>query len=147
MGGERLTIGQVARRAGVHVETVRYYQRRGLIETPPRPYGGVRRYGPEVVDRIRFVKRAQRLGFSLEEIGELLQLGTESCADVSALAQRKCREIDRQIRALGAMKAALEALLDACRGTGRPDACPLVETLLRLEDPAEAGSDNAPREE
>ncbi len=124
-----LTIGQVARRAGVGVETVRYYSRRGLVAEPPRPASGYRRYPPSVVGRIRFIKRAQALGFTLQEIGELLTLGDRQCRPVRDRAAAKMRQIEDQIRDLGRLHASLEALVAAC-DTGRTDApCAIVEAL------------------
>ena len=84
-----LTIGRLARRAGVNVETVRYYQRIGLVDEPGKPAEGFRTYAPEAVDRITFIKRAQALGFSLDEVRELLEIGDGHCADVCARAEEK----------------------------------------------------------
>lgn len=126
-----LTIGRVARSAGVNVETVRYYQRVGLIAEPPKPRQGYRLYRPESVDRITFIKRAQRLGFSLVEIGELLELRDGHCADVRARAEEKRAQIIGQIQDLEALRETLDTLISACRA-GREDAhCPIVETLAR----------------
>ncbi len=134
MSGDGLTIGQLAREAGVNVETVRYYQRRGLLPEPPRPPGGIRRYSAETVARIRFIKRAQRLGFTLTEIGELLSLGEGHCHEVQALARRKYQSIEARIRDLETMAVALRALLSQCeRGESSPR-CALVERLSALED-------------
>jgi MerR family mercuric resistance operon transcriptional regulator len=126
-----LTIGRVARSAGVNVETVRYYQRVGLVSEPPKPSQGYRVYPQQAVDRITFIKRAQRLGFSLEEIGELLDLRDGHCADVRVRAEAKRAQIIGQIRDLEALRATLDTLIGACRA-GREDAhCPIVETLAR----------------
>lgn len=91
---ENLTIGALARAAGVNVETIRYYQRRGLLREPARPHGGIRRYKKADLDRVQFVKAAQRLGFSLREIAELLRLedGTQ-CEEASALAEHKLSDV------------------------------------------------------
>jgi len=124
------TIGALARAAGVHVETVRYYQRVGLIAEPPRPPGGVRHYAPEIVERIRFIKRAQRLGFTLHEIAELLDLGDGRCADVRRRAEARRDQITVQIGDLQAMRDALEGLIRACR-TDRRRHCPIVQSLSR----------------
>ncbi len=126
---EPLTIGRLARRAGVHVETIRYYQRRGLIEEPVKPRYGFRVYPEEAVRRVRFIRRAQRLGFSLREIGELLALGDGRCRDVHALASRKSAEIESQIADLQAMLRALRQLLQACRAQRDDARCPMVESL------------------
>ncbi len=124
-----LTIGQVARQAGVHVETVRYYQRLGLIEEPPRPWSGYRRYPVAVVDRIRFIKRAQELGFRLAEIGELLAMDQGSCAEVRARAEAKRAQIAAQIRDLVRLRQTLDELIRRCRAEESAPGCPIVESL------------------
>jgi len=129
MDTRELTIGRLARRAGVNIETVRYYQRLGLIAEPLRPAQGFRRYPVAVASRIVFIKRAQRLGFRLREIRELLDLGDGRCADVRAIATAKRAQIADQIRDLEAMSATLDDLIRAC-SEGRDDAhCPIVEAL------------------
>ena len=126
-----LTIGRVARSAQVNVETVRYYQRVGLVAEPRKPRQGYRLYPPEAVDRITFIKRAQRLGFSLVEIGELLELRDGHCADVRAWAEEKRAQTVGQIQDLEALRKTLDTLIRACRA-GREDAhCPIVETFAR----------------
>ncbi len=126
-----VTIGRLARAAGVNVETVRYYQRLGLVDEPPKPESGFRHYPADTLDRIVFIKRAQQLGFRLEEIRELLELGDGHCANVRAKAEQKRRQIEAQIRDLRAMGATLDELIAACRA-GRGDArCPIVATLAR----------------
>jgi len=125
-----LTIGQVAREAGVNVETIRYYQRRGLIQEPAKPGRGFRRYPPETVARILFIKRAQNLGFTLREIAELLSLGEGRCQDVYKLAQRRYSQVERQIADLRAMKRALRQLLVACEENAADARCPIVESLV-----------------
>ena len=126
-----LTIGRLARAAGVNVETVRYYQRLGLVDEPPKPESGFRHYSADALDRIVFIKRAQQLGFRLEEIRELLELGDGRCADVRAKAEQKRRQIEAQIRDLRAMGATLDELIAACRAGRRDTHCPIVETLAR----------------
>jgi MerR family mercuric resistance operon transcriptional regulator len=129
--GAPLTIGRLARAAGVNVETVRYYQRIGLVEVPARPATGFRRYPLETVDRITFIKRAQQLGFNLGEVRELLELGDGHCADVRTRAEEKRAKIAAQIDELEALRGSLDTLIDACL-EGRNDArCPIVETLAR----------------
>jgi MerR family copper efflux transcriptional regulator len=127
-----LTIGKVARRAGVGVETVRFYQREGLIEEPPRPESGWRHYPEEVVSRLRFIRRAQDLGFSLKEIDELISLQLDPAADrgdVKARAEAKITEIEEKIRDLSRMKDALVRLSGACSGEGSIQECPILEAL------------------
>ncbi len=122
------TIGRLARAAGVNVETVRYYQRRGLLPQPDRPLRGFRRYGDEALARLRFIKRAQRLGFTLREIRELLAIDKGSCAATRRRAERKRADVDARLRDLQELRATLDRLIRACRRGGRP-ACPIVETL------------------
>ena len=111
----KLTIGRVAAAAGVNVETVRYYQRRGLLEEPIKPPGGYRDYPTEVVKQVRFIKRAQALGFTLEDVAGLLQLNdTEACAKNRALAARKLALIEKKISELVTMRDALAKLVDQC---------------------------------
>lgn len=124
-----LTIGQLAEAANVNVETIRYYQRVGLIDEPPKPHTGFRSYSPDVAERIHFIKRAQQLGFTLDEIRELLELGEGHCADVRARAEIKRDQIDAQIRDLRALRKTLDRLIGACGSGKEAPACPIVETL------------------
>lgn len=125
------TIGQLARAAGVNLQTVRYYQRRGLLSQPPKPASGYRRYPAAAIERLRFIKRAQRLGFTLAEIGYLLELADGRCAEVRALAQAKRDDVERRIADLTRVRAALDDALAAC-ARGAPDAhCPLIDALAR----------------
>jgi len=132
MATETLTTGDVAERADVNVQTVRYYERRGLIPEPPRSSGGFRQYSPDHVDRIRFIKRAQELGFTLEEAHELLQLSVTAeadRADVRAVAQDKIEEVEEKIRALQRIRDTLNDLVDACDGHGSTSECPILHAL------------------
>ena len=127
-----LTIGQVARESGVGVETIRFYQREGLIATPPRRPSGYRQYGADVIRRIRFIQRGKGLGFSLREINELLSLSLSrgrSCANVKARACVKIEGIRAQIAALERIKGALERLTEACLGRGSVSKCPILDAL------------------
>ncbi len=129
-----LTIGALARAAGVPVETVRYYQRIGLIEEPPRPTRGYRRYPEAAVGRIRFIKRAQRLGFTLREIGELLTFDSRGCEEARRIAEARQAEIQRRIADLNAMHKALERLIEGCRRPGaRHGGCAIIDTLRRRD--------------
>ena len=129
---EGFTIGQVATAGGVNVETIRYYQQLGLLAQPPRPRQGYRRYPAETVRRVHFIKRAQQLGFSLEEIARLLALEEgESCAKARALAEEKLALIGARIADLTRLRRTLKALVNQC-GTGRGKvACPIIETLAQ----------------
>jgi Hg(II)-responsive transcriptional regulator len=129
-----MTIGEVAERAGVNVQTVRYYERRGLLPEPPRSGSGYRQYEPEAVARIQFIKRAQLLGFSLVEITELLSLRIKAgsnCDEVQRKAEAKRREIDEKIVALDEMKRSLDRLIRACESREPTEECPI---LARLEN-------------
>ena len=126
---EGLTIGKLARAAGVNVETVRYYQRIGLLEEPPRPSHGYRHYPQEAVARLRFIRRAQGLGFSLAEIHELLALGEEACDDVRQRAEAKLEQVEAQIQDLKKLRALLRELVQRCEINGPGRGCPIVRTL------------------
>ncbi|QDU38799.1 Mercuric resistance operon regulatory protein [Maioricimonas rarisocia] len=132
------TIGQVARQAGVGVETVRFYERKGLLEKPARRASGYREFDEAVVDRIRFIRRAKELGFTLKEIKELLELRLSpatTCADVRSRAETKIVDIESRIQSLERMKHALVRLTRACSGRGRTTACPILEALDQEETP------------
>lgn len=124
-----LTIGQVAKRGEVNIETVRYYERQGLIPSPPRRESGYRQYPEETVARVRFIKRAQELGFSLKEIAELLSLrvgpGT-TCGDVKRLADGKIMEIEGKIQTLERMRDALARLVETCEESRQAEECPIL---------------------
>ena len=131
------TIGRVAQEAGVNVETVRYYQRIGLLAAPARPLGGVRRYPEETVARLRFIRRAQRLGFSLDEIRNLLVLNDSvHCREARSLAAQKLALVESRITDLRALRGRLRELVAAC-DAGATGACPILDTLS-LPPPAEA---------
>ena len=127
-----LTIGQLAGQAEVGVETVRFYERKGLLAEPDRRPSGYRQYDAGVVDRLRFIKRAKELGFTLNEIKELLSLRldpTTTCADVKSRAESKIDDIQDKIRTLQRMKKALVKVTKACSGSGGTSECPILETL------------------
>ena len=125
------TIGRLAAAAGVNVETVRYYQRESLMPTPSRSYGSIRRYGAEDLRRLRFIKRAQALGFSLEEILGLLDLEKQThCAETRELATAKLALIEAKMRDLRSMRSALLGMVKQCATEGGADHCPAIQTLL-----------------
>ena len=129
MAGE-LTIGKLAHAAGVNVETIRYYQRCGLLAEPAKPQGGHRRYPAGMVKRLRFIKRAQALGFTLSEISELLGLNEAcACAETRKLATRKLALIEQKIADLAAMKKVLAGLVRQCDTGDRGTACPIIDVL------------------
>ena len=127
-----LTTGKVAKEAEVNIETMRYYERRGLIPSPPRSVSNYRRYPTGTVRRVRFIKRAQELGFSLKEIKQLLSLRASPrarCADVRKRAADKIQDVEEKIRTLRAMKKALSKLVSECSGKGPITDCPILESL------------------
>ena len=126
------TIGKLAERAGVGVETVRFYQRRGLIKEPPTPAKGFREYPEETAERIRFIRGAKELGFTLEEVGRLLELKVDpgqNCASVKAYAMDKIAIIDHKIRSLDGMRQQLARLAKACDNGRRTSDCAILEAL------------------
>jgi len=127
-----ITIGQLARRAGVGVETVRFYEREGLISEPPRRPSGYRDYPLETVTRIVFIRRAKELGFSLKEISELLELRVRprrNCALVKRSADAKIADIDAKITSLRKMRRALKDLTKACDERTPTTECPILASL------------------
>lgn len=125
-----LTIGGLADEAGVNVETIRYYQRRGLMPEPDKPAHGYRRYDATTVKRVRFIKRAQALGFTLEEIGGLLQLDeAHACAETRELASHKLAAIETKLADLAAMRKALTTLLCQCDAGTMKGNCPIIHAL------------------
>ena len=129
---ECFTTSQLASRGGVNLETIRYYERRGLLPKPPRSEFGYRTFSLDAVRRVRFIKQAQELGFSLKEIQELLALRIAphtTRADVRERATAKIADIDVKIKKLRAMKKALARLTATCCGEGSASDCPILESL------------------
>lgn len=127
---ESLTIGMLAKRADVNVETVRYYQRIGLLQEPPKPLQGYRRYPLREVSRIHFIKRAQELGFSLKEIAELLQLNDGCCSAARHMAEQKRELVSARLDDLRRIHATLGAMIDAClQSEEEGGSCALIESL------------------
>lgn len=132
MKNKPLTIGFLAKAAEVNIETIRYYQRIGLISEPEKPSQGYRVYPQETLKRIKFIKRAQQLGFSLQEIEDLLLLGEGNCNDVRLQAEQKRTQIDNQINDLQKLRDTLSNLIDACHSNSDESHCAIVETLTAL---------------
>jgi MerR family mercuric resistance operon transcriptional regulator len=130
---ERATmrIGRLAQLAGVHVETIRYYQRLGLLSAPPKLYGGQRRYGENELRRVQFIKQAQGLGFSLEEARLLLETARQApCAKTQSIARQRLDAVERKLSDLSAIRLALVELIPACESNGSHNsACPIIERL------------------
>ena len=133
MSTKPLTIGFLAKAAEVNIETIRYYQRIGLITEPDKPLKGFRNYPTDTLKRIKFIKRAQQLGFSLKEVAELLLLGEGSsedqCADVRQRAELKREHIDQQINDLQNLRKTLTQLINSCKSETGAQHCAIVETL------------------
>ena len=128
-----LTIGALAAAAGVNVETIRFYQRKNLLPEPERPYGSIRRYGQTEVARVRFIKAAQRLGFTLDEIAQLLQLddGTQ-CSKARLIGEKKLADVRQRLGDLQRIEVALADLVGRCATTRGKVACPLIGSLENI---------------
>jgi MerR family copper efflux transcriptional regulator len=132
-----MTIGAVAKRVGVAIDTIRYYEREGLLPEPLRRASGYRSYDEGVVRQLRFIRRAKDLGFTLEEIRDLLALSADRKRGVKAVklrAQERLAAIDQRIAELTRVRNGLEQLIDACPGHGSPDQCPILRALADKED-------------
>ncbi len=129
---DAITIGELARRGGVNLETIRYYERQGLLPKPPRTASGYRQFPPDSADRVRFIKHAQQLGFTLAEVKELLSLRVDpdkSCHDVEARARAKVADIEQRIKNLKAMHRVLSRLVAACADGRHSHECPILAAL------------------
>lgn len=126
------TISQLAAKAGINVESVRYYERRGLIKQPDKPTVGYRLYPETTLERILFIKRAQELGFTLEEIAHLLVLGESPCREAQAMAGQKLANVRAKIADLHRLEAVLDHLLGQCQTNADQTHCPIIEALLPM---------------
>ncbi|MGH8278362.1 MAG: MerR family transcriptional regulator [Gammaproteobacteria bacterium] len=131
---EHLTIGAVARQAGVGIDTVRYYEREGLLPAPRRRASGYRDYGSAAIERLCFIRRAKELGFTLTEIRDLLALSTDRARGVRQRTEARLVEIEQRIRELQRAKRGLKQLIDACPGTGALEHCPILHALGSKEE-------------
>lgn len=139
-----MTVGQLAGAAGVHVETIRYYQQLGLLELPPRPAGSVRRYERDAVERLGFIRRAQEAGFTLKEVAELLRLAERpNCRGARDIAARKLSQVEERMADLARIRGALRALVRQC-DAGAPQSCAIIESLSR-DGAAQRGKDTKKR--
>jgi len=137
-----MTIGQIARKAGTGVETIRFYEKRGLIPSPARRSSGYREYPPDTVRRLRFIRHAKDLGFTLNEIQDILALRIDpesTCEDVRLRARSKISDIDQRIAQLVRIKESLERIERRCRGQGPSSECPILEVLDQEERKAVPG--------
>lgn len=128
------TIGQLASSAGVNVETVRYYERRGLISQPLRPPQGHRQYSADTLEQLLFIKRAQQLGFSLQEIATLMALGEGQCREVRSLAENKLSMVRHKIHDLQRLETVLDGLVSQCRNNVDDTSCPIVKSIQPNHD-------------
>ncbi|MGD9583635.1 MAG: MerR family transcriptional regulator [Lysobacterales bacterium] len=129
-----LTIGALAAAAGVGVETLRFYQRRGLLREPARPLGGIRRYQPADLARVRFIRRCQALGFRLDEVLDLLRLADGAhCDTARAIADDKLESVREKLAHLRHIERELAALVQACKAAGSDVSCPLIDALLHTD--------------
>jgi MerR family mercuric resistance operon transcriptional regulator len=134
---EQMTIGQLAEAAEFNVETVRYYQRRELLAQPERPSGGIGRYPPGALTRLRFIKRSQSLGFSLDDVQALLSLDDgQACASAREIGEHKLADVRQRIQKLLALESALQKLVAQCATSKRKVSCPLIEALMQSDIPA-----------
>ena len=123
------TIGKLAKKAEINIETIRYYERTGLIEQPSKPPGGFRHYDNAVFERILFIKKAQTLGFSLDEIKTLLELSVGHCAEIQSLAEARLGDVRDKIRNLTQLETVLADLVEQCRAQADKSGCPIIESL------------------
>ncbi len=129
---DKLSIGELAKQANVNIETIRYYERRGLLPAPARNEIGYRQYSKDDLRRIRFIRRAKELGFTLQEISELLSLKMEpgrECADVKKRVKAKMADIENRVESLQRMKTVLTNLSRMCIGKGPASHCPILDAL------------------
>jgi MerR family transcriptional regulator, mercuric resistance operon regulatory protein len=124
------TIGKLADAAGVNVETIRYYHRQEMVNEPVKPKQGYRLYTRDHLDQIRFIKKAQTLGFTLSEIRQLLSLSDGSCSEIRSLAEAKLQTIQTKLANLSRLENVLSELVDACDANANPDHCPIIESLV-----------------
>ena len=132
-----MNIGQVAKQAGVTVETIRFYEKQKLIVAPQRSDAGYRQYPPDTIKRVRFIQHAKEAGFTLKDIGELLALRQEpgtSCTDIKLRTSQKLEEVDHKIRDLERIRDALRRMIMKCSGQGTLSQCPILEELKLDED-------------
>jgi MerR family mercuric resistance operon transcriptional regulator len=131
---DKLSIGELAKRANVNIETIRYYERRGLLSIPSRNKSGHRQYSTDEIRRTDFIKRCQALGFSLKEIAEILELRItpeSTCGDMQSRVTEKLIDVDKKIKELGQIRNALNRLIKKCTGKGPISKCPILEELYQ----------------
>jgi MerR family mercuric resistance operon transcriptional regulator len=128
---KKLTISNAAKEIGISIETIRYYERTGLISQPKKPLSGYRTYNNEAISKLYFIKRAKLLGFSLNEISEIIKLGAGSCEETKELATQKLENIKMKIDALQAISKTLEELIEACEANTQYKGCPIISAISK----------------
>jgi Hg(II)-responsive transcriptional regulator len=131
MSDRPLTINVTAKKAGVGIETIRYYQRIGLIDQPEKPLSGYRVYSEDTISRLRFIQRAKELGFSLTEISRLLALGDGGCLETKELAAHKLEIIKSKLQDLQSMASTLEKLIQSCESNSAHQECPIITAIAQ----------------
>lgn len=131
MSEKPLTIHRAAKEAGISIETIRYYQRIGLIEKPEKPLSSYRVYSKETITRLLFIQRAKELGFSLAEISTLLALGDGRCSETRELAEHKLELINSKLHDLQAIACTLEKLIQSCESNSTHQDCPIITAILK----------------
>ena len=126
-----MRIGQLAKSADINIESVRFYERKGLISQPVKPLEGYRQYPEKTLHRILFIKRAQKLGFTLDEISDLLEMETAKCSEVQELAQLKLEDVQARLADLNRMETVLSSLLKSCKTNQNNTKCPIIDTLIK----------------
>jgi len=126
---KKITIGKAATASNVSIETIRYYQRRQLIQEPPKPLDGYRHYPDETISQIKFIKRAQSIGFSLKEIETLLELGNQQCSETRDLASSKLVLVKNKIKDLRSIERTLKDLITHCELSDNDEYCPLIDSI------------------
>ncbi len=125
----KLTIGKLAKQANVTIETIRHYQRKGLLDEPEKPQSGFRHYPADAISKLHFIKRAQQAGFTLKEISTLLSLDNEHCQDVQKLAEHKRQQIDEQLRDLTILRDVLDGLVKSCKQDQSAQHCSIIDAF------------------
>ncbi len=123
------TIGQAAKQLDIHIETIRFYERKGLIEQPQKPEYGYRHYSTDIINRIRFIKRAQELGFTLREIVNLLSLNDQPCTLVQDIAEQKMNSVQEKVKDLQRLQTALKEMIVQCKSNPDEQHCPIIDAL------------------
>ena len=126
-----MRIGQLAKAAEINIETVRFYERKGLIEQPLKPLEGYRNYSNKILERLLFIKRAKKLGFTLEEIANLLSMESARCDEIQEMAAAKLSDVRSKIADLKCMELVLSELVNRCQKNPKKSGCPIIETLIK----------------